>query len=114
MVSDQSPMVSKAQYWDKFMRITVPIFNGPEQMARKLDLAVLFLRVTKVKRGYYNAEFVPITTYGKSTAENEITQQFLKLTEELIREEPAYYLWTHRRWKHRNKAPKRSHSPVAP
>ena len=106
MVSDQSPMAQKAQYWDKFMGITVPIYNGPEQLARKLDLAVLFLRVTKVKRGYYSAEFLPITTYGKSTEENEITQQFLQLTEDLIREEPAYYLWTHRRWKHRGKAPK--------
>lgn len=105
MVSDQSPMASKAQYWDTFMGVTVPIFNGPEVMARKMDLAVLFARVTKVKRGYYNLEFVPITTQGKSTAETEITRKFLDLTEALIREEPAYYLWTHRRWKHRHKVP---------
>ncbi len=106
MVSDQSPMVSKAQYWSEFMGVKVPIFNGAEVMARKLDLAVVFLKVSKVKRGYYQAEFIPITDAGKKTEKNEITERFLRETEKQIRERPEHYLWTHRRWKHRNKAPK--------
>tara|TARA_R110002049_G_scaffold54988_2_gene152776 strand:+ start:813 stop:1769 length:957 start_codon:yes stop_codon:yes gene_type:complete len=105
MVSDQSPQVKRAQYWSEFMGVKVPIFNGPESMARKLDLAVVFLKVSKVKRGYYKAEFIPITTAGKQTKKNEITDQFLRLTEQQIIELPEYYLWTHKRWKHRNKVP---------
>lgn len=105
MVSDQSPQVKRAQYWSEFMGVKVPIFNGPESMARKLDLAVVFLKVSKVKRGYYQAEFIPITTSGKQTKEHQITDQFLRLTEDQIREKPEYYLWTHKRWKHRNKVP---------
>jgi KDO2-lipid IV(A) lauroyltransferase len=105
MVSDQSPMASKAQYWSPFMGITVPIFNGPEGLARKLDLAVVFLKVSKVKRGYYRAEFIPVADRGGSTSEHEITQKFLRLAEQQIRERPEHYLWTHRRWKHRDKAP---------
>jgi KDO2-lipid IV(A) lauroyltransferase len=62
------------------------------------------LKVSKVKRGFYKAEFIPITTSGKNTAEHEITDKFLRLTEQQIREKPEYYLWTHRRWKHRDKA----------
>lgn len=104
MVSDQSPQAHRAPYWTEFMGIKVPVFSGPETMARKMDLAVVFLKVTKVKRGYYEATFIPITTSGKNTTEHEITDKFLRLTEEQIRENPAYYLWTHRRWKHRNKA----------
>lgn len=105
MVSDQSPMASRAQYWSSFMGIKVPVFNGAEVLARKLDLAVVFLKVSKVKRGYYKAEFIPITRNGKSTKEHEITEQFLRLTEQQIKERPEHYLWTHRRWKHRDKAP---------
>lgn len=105
MVSDQSPQVKRAQYWTEFMGVKVPIFNGPESMARKLDLAVVFLKVSKVKRGYYQAEFIPITTAGKQTKKHEITDQFLRLTEQQIVEKPEYYLWTHKRWKHRNKVP---------
>ncbi|VAW11163.1 Lipid A biosynthesis lauroyl acyltransferase [hydrothermal vent metagenome] len=105
MVSDQSPQAHRAKYWTEFMGIKVPIFNGTEAMARKLDLAVVFLKVSKVKRGYYKAEFIPITTSGKNTEKNEITDQFLRLTEQQIREKPEHYLWTHKRWKHRNSVP---------
>ena len=107
MVSDQSPQVHRAQYWSDFMGIKVPIFNGAETLARKLDLAVVFLKVSKVKRGYYNAEFTPITLAGKQTSENEITDTFLRLVEQQIYEWPEHYLWTHRRWKHRNKVPEK-------
>ncbi len=105
MVSDQSPMVNKGQYWSSFMGVKVPVFNGAEVLARKLDLAVVFLKVSKIKRGYYRADFIPITKNGKSTKEHEITEQFLKLAEQQIKERPEHYLWTHRRWKHRDKAP---------
>ncbi len=105
MVSDQSPQVHRAQYWSEFMGIKVPIYNGAESLARKLDLAVVFLKVSKVKRGYYAAEFIPITLSGKTTAPNFITDRFLRETERQITERPEYYLWTHKRWKHRNKVP---------
>lgn len=105
MVSDQSPQAHRAQYWKEFMGIKVPIFNGAETLARKLDLAVVFLKVSKVKRGYYQAEFIPITLAGSKTEKNEITNRFLELTEQQILERPEHYFWTHRRWKHRDKVP---------
>ncbi|MBT8280928.1 MAG: lysophospholipid acyltransferase family protein [Muriicola sp.] len=106
IVSDQSPMMSKAQYWSPFMGITVPIFVGAESLAKKLDLATVFLKVSKVKRGYYQAEFIPINDQGSTAGKHEITEKFLRLAEQQIREQPEYYLWTHRRWKHKDKAPK--------
>jgi KDO2-lipid IV(A) lauroyltransferase len=105
MVSDQSPMHFHAPYWSEFLGITVPVFNGAELLARKMDLAVLFLKVSKVKRGHYAARFIPITTGGKETAPNEITETFLRMAEDQIRERPEHYLWTHKRWKHRDKVP---------
>jgi KDO2-lipid IV(A) lauroyltransferase len=105
LVSDQSPQRHRAQYWSDFMGIRVPVFNGAETMARKLDLAVVFLKVSKVKRGYYQAEFITIAEQGKQTEENEITEAFLRLTENQINEKPEHYFWTHKRWKHRGKQP---------
>jgi KDO2-lipid IV(A) lauroyltransferase len=105
LVSDQSPQRHRAQYWSEFMGIKVPVFNGAETMARKLDLAVVFLKVSKVKRGYYQAEFITIAERGRETEENEITEVFLRLTEQQIKEKPEYYFWTHKRWKHRGKQP---------
>ncbi|MBT8182870.1 MAG: lipid A biosynthesis acyltransferase [Eudoraea sp.] len=105
IVSDQSPQAHLAQYWTNFMNIKVPVYNSPEILARKYDHAVVFAKVSKVKRGYYSTEFITIATEGSKTKENEITDQFLRLTEEEIIQNPAYYLWTHRRWKHRDKVP---------
>lgn len=105
MVSDQSPQAHRAQYWSDFMGINVPVFNGAEIMARKMDLAVVFLKVSQTKRGYYQAELITITENGKETAETEITERFLQLAEQQIRERPELYLWTHNRWKHRDKRP---------
>ncbi len=105
MVSDQSPQAHRAQYWTEFMGIKVPVINGAETMARKMDLAVVFLKVSRVKRGYYTAEFIPITLAGASTEKYEITDRFLRLAEGQIKERPEHYLWTHKRWKHRDKVP---------
>jgi KDO2-lipid IV(A) lauroyltransferase len=107
IVSDQSPQAHLAQYWTEFMNIKVPVYNSPEILARKYDHAVVFAKVTKVKRGYYSTEFIPIAKEGSNTKENEITDRFLRLTEEEIIQNPAYYLWTHRRWKHRDKVPEK-------
>lgn len=105
IVSDQSPQAHLAQYWTEFMKIKVPVYNSPEILARKYGHAVVFAKVTKVKRGFYSTEFIPIAKEGSKTKENEITDQFLRLTEEEIIQNPALYLWTHRRWKHRDKVP---------
>ncbi|NHF60047.1 lipid A biosynthesis acyltransferase [Flavobacteriaceae bacterium TP-CH-4] len=105
MVSDQSPQAHRAQYWTEFMGIKVPVINGAETLARKMDLAVVFLKVSKLKRGHYEAEFTTITTAGTQTEKNEITDAFLRMAEQQIYEKPEYYLWTHKRWKHRDKVP---------
>ena len=105
MVSDQSPQAHRAHYWTDFLGITVPIFIGGETLARKTGLATVFLKVSKVKRGHYKAEFIPIAINSKETEEHEITNKFLRLTEEQILEQPQFYLWTHKRWKHRGKKP---------
>ena len=103
IVSDQSPMRHRTKYWRPFMGIKVPVFDSPEILARKFNLAVVYAKINKLKRGHYQLEFVPICEQGAHTNEHEITDRFIELTEASIRHQPEYYLWTHRRWKHRDK-----------
>ncbi|SDG57151.1 lysophospholipid acyltransferase family protein [Psychroflexus sediminis] len=100
-ISDQSPKKDKAFHWQEFMGVEVPVYTGAEMLAKRLDHAVVYARISKLKRGYYKCQFELITDEPKSIPNYEITDHFLKLLEEQIREEPAYYLWTHKRWKHR-------------
>jgi KDO2-lipid IV(A) lauroyltransferase len=74
-------------------------------IAKRLDMAVLFVRTKKVKRGYYEAYFEQITDTPKEYPDYEITDIFLKKVEEQIYEAPEYFLWTHKRWKHRDRVP---------
>lgn len=105
-VSDQSPKLNKAFHWNEFMGVKVPVHTGAEMLAKKLDMAVVFFKVKKVKRGYYETTFETITLNPKEFEDYQITDIFLELVEDQIREAPEYYLWTHKRWKHRGKAPK--------
>lgn len=100
-ISDQSPKKGKAFHWQEFMGVEVPVYTGAEMLAKRLDHAVVYTRISKVKRGHYKCSFELITEEPKLIPDYEITDLFLRLLEEQIREEPAYYLWTHKRWKHR-------------
>ncbi|MDB2493372.1 lysophospholipid acyltransferase family protein [Flavobacteriaceae bacterium] len=99
--SDQSPKKEKAHHWNEFMGIKVPVHTGAEMMAKKLDMPVVFFAVERKKRGYYEATFQTLAEKPSDFKDYEITDKFLKLVEAQIHEAPEYYLWTHKRWKHR-------------
>lgn len=101
LASDQSPKLNRAFHWDKFMGVEVPVHTGAEMLAKRYDLTVLFVKVKKIKRGFYEATFVPITDDARSIPDFEITNIFLREVEKQIFEAPEYYFWTHKRWKHR-------------
>ena len=104
-VSDQSPKPHKAHHWLDFMGINVPVYTGAEMLAKQLDMAVVYFAVKRVKRGYYQTTFTTLAEEPNSVKDYEITDAFFKLVENQIHEAPQYYLWTHKRWKHRDKSP---------
>ena len=102
MIADQSPKLQGAKFWTPFMGISVPVFMGTETLARKYDMAVVYLHVEKIRRGHYVATFKTLTTSPKEEQAYEITRRYFDHLEAQIQQQPEYYLWTHKRWKHRN------------
>jgi KDO2-lipid IV(A) lauroyltransferase len=102
--SDQSPQVKPKVYWTKFMGIEVPVHTGAEMLAKQFDMNVIYVRTRKVARGFYEGEFEVFSENVRSVPDYQLTDLFLKRTEEQILEKPEYYLWTHKRWKHAGKA----------
>jgi KDO2-lipid IV(A) lauroyltransferase len=98
--SDQSPQLTKAKYWDTFMGLEVPVYTGAEMLAKRLDMNMLFVKVTKIKRGYYQATIMPLVENPREIPDYQITSLYLKEVEKQILEAPEYYFWTHNRWKH--------------
>ena len=99
--SDQSPKKNKATYWNNFLNNFVPFHTGAEIIAKKYDMAVVYMNVEKVKRGYYLASFELITDKPTKYKDFKITEDFIKLLENQIFKAPEYYTWTHNRFKHR-------------
>ncbi len=102
-LSDQSPRLSKDVYWGTFMGIEVPCFTGAERLAKKLNLSTIYLKINKVKRGFYQAEVITLAEDSTIYKDYKLTDMFLREVEKQIYEAPEYYFWTHKRWKHRNK-----------
>ncbi len=103
ILSDQTPKLGAFKHRDTFMGINVPMFTGTEELAKRLDFSVLYLKVEKIKRGYYKATFVPLADHPKEYPNFQITRMFFDALEAQILEKPEYYLWSHKRWKHRDK-----------
>ncbi|MGK0385934.1 MAG: KDO2-lipid IV(A) lauroyltransferase [Patiriisocius sp.] len=77
ILSDQSPREGGYKHRDTFMGIDVPVFTGTEELAKKFDFAVLYLKVQKIKRGYYKATFETIKEAPKTFQYFGITRIFL-------------------------------------
>lgn len=101
--SDQSPQATRATHWSDFMGIEVPVHTGAEMLAKRFDMNVIFLKNKKVKRGYYEATFELMVDNPKEVPDYQISDDFLRRVEKQIHEAPEFYLWTHKRWKHRRK-----------
>lgn len=99
--SDQSPREDKIICWEHFMGVETPIHTGAEMLAKRYDMNVIFLKTKKTKRGYYEGTFELMAENPKETDRFEISKDFIKRVEKQIYEAPEYYLWTHKRWKHR-------------
>lgn len=98
-VSDQTPVREETQYFTSFLNQPTAVFLGIEKMAVMTNDPVIFCDIRVVKRGYYSCTFVPLANEPKLTTEHEITDLHVRYLEKVIREEPAYWLWSHKRWK---------------
>jgi KDO2-lipid IV(A) lauroyltransferase len=99
--ADQAPPPT-SKFWTLFLNRETPFFSGPEKIAHYSNQPV-FLHVTrKVGRGKYEVDFIQLFDKPKDEVSdsNEILLAYVRKMEDIIREKPEYYLWSHRRWKH--------------
>ena len=98
--SDQRPPSLEKRYKRDFLNRPAVFFEGAEYLSKKMDLHIIYGKMTKIKRGHYRYEMIkmakpPFTEH----AEHSITNQFCDLLEDNIRLQPDLYLWSHKRWK---------------
>ncbi len=104
-MTDQTPPMGEIKYWTNFLNQDTPVYLGAEKIAIKYDLAIVFLNIQKIKRGYYTFTAETLFEHATGLPEDLITETHVKRLEEIIRDKPEYWLWSHRRWKHKRENP---------
>ena len=99
-ISEQGPKWKNRHLWLPFLNHEhTPVFTGGERIMRKMNNAVFYVEMSRPKRGYYTATYKLITRTPNALEPDGITRRFFQMLEQTIRREPAYYLWSHNRWK---------------
>lgn len=98
-IADQAPGFNDMHCWPLFLHHDTPVYTGPEKISRLLGCAVFYLDIERPRRGYYVGRMVRVTDNARRDDKFFTTRRFYELLEATIRERPAYWLWTHNRWK---------------
>ncbi|HKK42345.1 MAG TPA: lysophospholipid acyltransferase family protein [Bacteroidales bacterium] len=99
-ISDQTPAKKDIKFRMPFLNQDTPVFTGAEKIAARYDMAVVFFNIQKIKRGYYNLDVELMYEHAAGLPEYALTEKFTRRLEEIIREKPEYWIWSHRRWKY--------------
>ena len=100
-IADQRPLWNSIEYWTNFLNQDTPIISGFERIAKQSEFVVMYLDISKIKRGYYEGEFKLLATDPKKCERFEIVEVYTREIEKTILRNPAYWLWTHKRWKYK-------------
>ena len=102
LLSDQTPPKGEIQYWTNFLNQDTAFFVGGDKLAASFKYPVFFVECIRVKRGFYEFR-VTLLSDINTNSENEafpVTERYARKLEKSIQENPADYLWSHKRWKH--------------
>ena len=98
LAGDQSP-ISADDYWFRFLNQEAMFYPGPAFISKRFNQPIFFQRLDKTGRGKYITTFELLCDNPTGKSEHEILKIYIEKMEEIIREKPEYYLWSHKRWK---------------
>jgi KDO2-lipid IV(A) lauroyltransferase len=103
LAADQTPPPN-SQFWTTFLNQETAFFAGPMKIAMKTNLPVIMHHTRKVGRGRYEVFHYKLIENPAQVKPEEILMAYVRKLEEIIKAEPEYWLWSHRRWKHKRPA----------
>lgn len=99
-MADQTPSINNIHHWTQFLGRPTAALSGFEAIAKRLDMAVVYVDVELVKRGHYRATFRLLEDNPTACPDFDITDRYMQAMEQTIRRAPHAWLWSHKRWKH--------------
>jgi KDO2-lipid IV(A) lauroyltransferase len=100
MVADQTP-AKESPHRLMFLNQPTLFFAGIEKIAVAIQAPIIFADVNRLKRGYYEITYYPLSTPPYDTKHPGIIEKYAAITETAILRQPHNWLWSHKRWKHK-------------
>lgn len=97
--ADQAPVSTDKRYWTVFLGQDTAFYIGAEQIARAMRLPMMYTRMRRVRRGFYEVEFKLLWDGRETVAANELTERYARACEIDVLSSPADWLWSYRRWR---------------
>lgn len=89
--------------WIEFLHHKTWFITGPEEIGNKVGADYFYLEMNRLKRGYYEILFHPlqpgVNVERQPDRSFPFIREFWKEFEKTIEKAPAYWLWSHKRWK---------------
>jgi len=103
VVGDQYPGYKHdKKFPTKFLNQDTVFFYGSYQIALLTQYPVVYARIRKIKRGYYEASLIKLAEPPYDKNDNTVLESYIRIVEQAIRDRPAEWLWSHNRWKTRH------------
>jgi KDO2-lipid IV(A) lauroyltransferase len=99
-VADQTPASLQTAHWLPFLNQDTAFFPGPEKFARRYNCSIVYADITKVARSMYHTKFTLLVENPNDCPPEGITKAYAAKLEQILKERPQYWLWSHKRWKH--------------
>ena len=96
---DQSPRAGSRKWWVPFFGRSTATAIGIESFARRNDAAVAYISMRRLRRGYYDYTVELVVERAAGAPPGSIVAEVTRRLEEVVRRDPAGWLWSHRRWK---------------
>lgn len=100
IIGDQIPAIGTEKYWLHFLHQKTAFYQGAEKFALSMKYPVYYSQMKRVEKGLYVIEIIPVFNGTSKVRKGEIIKRYAELLETTIRNNPADYLWSHRRWKY--------------
>lgn len=99
ILADQSPSNVDKAIWTSFLGRQTPFVHGLEALAHKCGYPMFYCDVIKIRPGFYKVHLSPLSLTPNQENPGDITRRYAAKLETTILENPAGWLWSHKRWK---------------
>lgn len=97
-IADQFPGINEDTKFD-FLHQSTNMFTGAEKLSIATDAVVVYLDMKRKPDDCWEINFSLITDTARETRDQQITRSFADKLQATIKAQPAYWLWSHKRWK---------------